>query len=204
MNNAGIASTGPLLEIAPDAIRSAMEVNLMGPVMVTQAFAPLLGVDPLLDGPPGRIINISSAAGVRALPFLGSYAATKFALEGYSEALRRELMMFSIEVIVIGPGPVKTAIWDKAEAIDIDDYASSPYRSILENFQKTFIARGRRGYSPQRLGLLIHKALTTRHPRVRYAAVNDPLPEKLLTRYAPKRVLDRVIGRKLGLLPNRR
>mgnify|MGYP001816338506 CR=1 FL=1 len=204
VNNAGIASTGPLLEIEPEAVRHALEVNLIGPVMVTQAFAPLLGVDPLLNGPTGRIVNISSAAGVRALPFLGSYAATKFALEGYSEALRRELMMFSIDVIVIGPGPVKTAIWDKAEELDLEDYATSPSRSIMENFQKVFVARGRKGYSPQHLGLLIHKALTSPNPRVRYAAVNDPLPEKLLTRYAPKRLLDRVIGKKLGLLAKKR
>ncbi len=201
VNNAGIAATGPLIEIDPAEFRECLEVNLMGPVVVTQAFAPLLGVDSSLQGKPGRIINISSAAGVRALPFLGSYAASKFGLEGYSEALRRELMMFDIDVIVIGPGPVQTAIWDKAEDIDINRYADSPYRAIMERFQKMFIAQGRNGYSRERLGLLVHKALTTAKPAVRYAAVSNSLPEKLLTRFAPKRVLDRVIGKKLGLLP---
>lgn len=201
VNNAGIASTGPLIEIDPDEFRYCLEVNLMGPVIVTQAFAPLLGVDASLQGEPGRIINISSAAGVRALPFLGSYAASKFGLEGYSEALRRELMMFGIDVIVIGPGPVKTAIWDKAEEIDINRYAGSPYSSIMESFQKMFIAQGRHGYSQERLGRLIHEALTTAKPAVRYAAVNSSLPEKLITSLAPKRVLDRIIGKKLGLLP---
>ena len=201
VNNAGIASTGPLLEIDPDAVREAMEINLLGPVMVTQAFAPLLGVDRARQGPPGRIVNISSQAGIRALPFLGSYAASKFALEGYSEALRRELMIFGIDVVVIGPGPVKTAIWDKAEEIDIEQYAHSPYRGIMENFQKMFIAQGRRGYSQEHLGLLIHKALTTERPPVRYAAVNASLAEKLLVRFAPKRMLDSVIARKIGLLP---
>lgn len=201
VNNAGIASTGPLLEIDPDAVREAMETNLLGPIMVTQAFAPLLGVDRALQGPPGRIVNISSQAGIRALPFLGSYAASKFALEGYSEALRRELMIFGIDVIVIGPGPVRTAIWDKAEEIDIEQYAHSPYRSIMENFQKMFIAQGRRGYSQEHLGRLIHKALTAERPAVRYAAVNASLAEKLLVRFAPKRMIDRVIARKIGLLP---
>ena len=200
VNNAGIASTGPLLEIDPDAVREAMEINLLGPVMVTQAFAPLLGVDRARQGPPGRIVNISSQAGIRALPFLGSYAASKFALEGYSEALRRELMIFGIDVIVIGPGPVRTAIWDKAEEIDIEQYAHSPYRSIMENFQKMFIAQGRRGYSQEHLGRLIHKALTAERPAVRYAAVNASLAEKLLVRFAPKRMIDRVIARKIGLL----
>jgi NAD(P)-dependent dehydrogenase (short-subunit alcohol dehydrogenase family) len=201
VNNAGVAATGPLLEIDPGAIRDVMEINLLGPVMVTQAFASLLGVDQALQGAPGRIVNISSQAGIRALPFLGPYAASKFALEGYSEALRRELMMFGIDVIVIGPGPVKTAIWDKAEDIDIEQYATSPYRGIMENFQKLFISQGRKGYTQEHLGLLIHKALTTERPAVRYAAVNAPLSEKLLTSFAPKRLLDRVIAKKLGLVP---
>lgn len=201
VNNAGVAATGPLLEIDPGAIRDVMEINLLGPVMVTQAFASLLGVDRALQGAPGRIVNISSQAGIRALPFLGPYAASKFALEGYSEALRRELMMFGIDVIVIGPGPVKTAIWDKAEDIDIEQYATSPYRGIMENFQKLFISQGRKGYTQEHLGLLIHKALTTERPAVRYAAVNAPLSEKLLTSFAPKRLLDRVIAKKLGLVP---
>lgn len=201
VNNAGIASTGPMLEIDPGDVREVMEINLLGPVMVTQAFAPLLGVDRTLQGRPGRIVNISSQSGIRALPFLGSYAASKFALEGYSEALRRELMPFGIDVIVIGPGPVKTAIWDKAEEIDIAQYAHSPYRNVMENFQKMFIAQGRKGYSQEHLGLLIHKALTTERPAVRYAAVNASLAEKLLVRFAPERVLDRVIARKIGLLP---
>ena len=201
VNNAGVASTGPMLEIDPGDVREVMEINLLGPVMVTQAFAPLLGVDRTLQGRPGRIVNISSQSGIRALPFLGSYAASKFALEGYSEALRRELMPFGIDVIVIGPGPVKTAIWDKAEEIDIAQYAHSPYRSVMENFQKMFIAQGRKGYSQEHLGLLIHKALTTERPAVRYAAVNASLAEKLLVRFAPERVLDRVIARKIGLLP---
>jgi NAD(P)-dependent dehydrogenase (short-subunit alcohol dehydrogenase family) len=173
----------------------------MGPMMVTQAFAPLLGVDQSLSGPPGRIVNISSVAGVRALPFLGGYAASKFALEGYSEALRRELQLFSIDVIVIGPGPVKTAIWDKAEEIDVSRYANSPYRDIMARFQKMFISMGREGYPQERLGQLIHTALTIPNPAVRYTAEKRGLAEKLLTRFAPKRMLDRIIGKKLGLLP---
>ncbi|MBA4210573.1 MAG: oxidoreductase, partial [Parvibaculum sp.] len=119
VNNAGIAVSGPLIDLDPDEFRKQMEVNVTGPFLVTQAFAPLLGTDRALKGEPGRIVNISSVAGIRAMPFLGPYAASKFALEGFSEALRRELMMFGIDVVVIGPGPVKTAIWDKAEEIDI-------------------------------------------------------------------------------------
>ncbi|MBX3445957.1 MAG: SDR family oxidoreductase [Parvibaculaceae bacterium] len=199
VNNAGIAVSGPLIDLDPDEFRKQMEVNVTGPFLVTQAFAPLLGTDRALKGEPGRIVNISSVAGIRAMPFLGPYAASKFALEGFSEALRRELMMFGIDVVVIGPGPVKTAIWDKAEEIDISRYANSPYRPILENFQKVFIGQGRDGLPAEKLGELIHKALTMPNPKVRYSAVKGRLAEKLVMNFASKRTLDKMIASMLGL-----
>lgn len=199
VNNAGIAVSGPLIDLDPDEFRKQMEVNVTGPFLVTQAFAPLLGTDRALKGEPGRIVNISSVAGIRAMPFLGPYAASKFALEGFSEALRRELMMFGIDVVVIGPGPVKTAIWDKAEEIDISRYANSPYRPILENFQKVFVGQGRDGLPAERLGELILTALTTPNPKVRYSAVKGRLAEKLVMNFASKRTLDRMIAGMLGL-----
>lgn len=199
VNNAGIAVSGPLIDLDPDEFRKQMEVNVTGPFLVTQAFAPLLGTDRALKGEPGRIVNISSVAGIRAMPFLGPYAASKFALEGFSEALRRELMMFGIDVVVIGPGPVKTAIWDKAEEIDISRYANSPYRPILENFQKVFIGQGRDGLPAEKLGELIHKALTMPNPKVRYSAVKGRLAEKLVMNFASKRTLDKMIAGMLGL-----
>ncbi|MEW6089355.1 MAG: SDR family oxidoreductase [Pseudomonadota bacterium] len=199
VNNAGIAVSGPLIDLDADEFRKQMEVNVTGPFLVTQAFAPLLGTDRALKGEPGRIVNISSVAGIRAMPFLGPYAASKFALEGFSEALRRELMMFGIDVVVIGPGPVKTAIWDKAEEIDISRYANSPYRPILENFQKVFIGQGRDGLPAEKLGELILKALTTPNPKVRYSAVKGRLAEKLVMNFASKRTLDKMIASMLGL-----
>lgn len=199
VNNAGIAVSGPLIDLDPDEFRKQMEVNVTGPFLVTQAFAPLLGTDRALKGEPGRIVNISSVAGIRAMPFLGPYAASKFALEGFSEALRRELMMFGIDVVVIGPGPVKTAIWDKAEEIDISRYANSPYRPILENFQKVFIGQGRDGLPAEKLGELILKALTMPNPKVRYSAVKGRLAEKLVMNFASKRTLDKMIANMLGL-----
>ncbi|GMV62898.1 MAG: short-chain dehydrogenase [Parvibaculum sp.] len=199
VNNAGIAVSGPLIEVDPDDFRKQMDVNVTGPFLVTQAFAPLLGADKSLKGAPGRIVNISSVAGIRAMPFIGPYAASKFAVEGFSEALRRELMLFGIGVVVIGPGPVKTAIWDKAEEVDISRYSNSPYLPILEKFQKVFIGQGRDGYPAERLGRLIHKALTAPNPKIRYSAVKGRLAEKLLMNLAPKTTLDKVIANMLGL-----
>ena len=204
VNNAGIAVAGPLLEVSTADYRQQLEVNLVGPFLVTKAFAPLLGADDSLAGKPGRIVNISSVSGIRAMPFLGPYSASKFGLEGYSEALRRELMLFGIDVVVVGPGPVKTAIWDKADEIDMEQFGNSPYRPILERFYRAFVRQGRDGYPADRLGELIHTALTTRRPRLRYAAVKGRLVEKLMMSVASDRTLDRMIASMLGLRPRAR
>lgn len=201
VNNAGVAIAGPLLELPVAEFRRQLEINLVGTFIVTQAFAPLLGVDSTLQGEPGRIVNISSMAGVRALPFLGPYSASKFGLEGYSESLRRELLLFGIDVIVIGPGPVKTPIWDKAETIDTAPYQNSPYVPLMEKFSRYFVEQGRTGYPAELIGDLVHQALTVRKPSTRYAAVKGRLAEKLLMNIAPKRMLDRIIGKSIGLLP---
>lgn len=199
VNNAGIAVSGPLLDVPEADYRWQLEVNVVGPFTVSQAFAPLLGVDDSLAGEPGRIVNISSVSGIRAMPFLGPYSASKFALEGYSESLRRELMLYGIDVIVIGPGPVKTAIWDKADDIDMEPYRDSDYLPILERFRKVFLAQGRDGYPAERLGNLIHHALTCSKPKVRYAAVKGRMAEKLAMSVATPRLLDKMVANMLGL-----
>lgn len=200
VNNAGMSVAGPLAELPTEEFRLQMEVNLTGPFLVTKAFVPLLGADKSYKGAPGRIVNISSVGGKRAFPFIGAYAASKFALEGYSEALRRELMIFGIDVIVIGPGPVKTAIWDKAEEIDVKRYSNSPYFPVLNKFRDTFVAQGKDGYPPEKIGRIVLKALTAAKPKVRYAAVKGSPVQGLMLAVLPKRTLDRIIGKTLGLL----
>lgn len=200
VNNAGIAVSGPLLELSIDEFRTQMEVNVTGPLIVTQAFAPLLGADPSLKGTPGRIVNISSVGGKQAAPFVGPYSASKFALEGMSESLRRELLLFGIDVIIIGPGAVKTQIWAKAEEVDITPYANSPYYPSLVKFRDYFLASGKTGLTPERLGRAIAKALTTKNPKVRYAVVGKRLTNWTIPQRLPKRFLDRTIGKAVGLL----
>ncbi|MEO0438283.1 MAG: SDR family NAD(P)-dependent oxidoreductase, partial [Pseudomonadota bacterium] len=199
VNNAGIVMPGPLLDMPVADFRQQMDVNVIGPFMVTQAFGPLLGSDSSLHGEPGRIVNISSIAGKRAMPFLGPYATSKFGLEGYSESLRREMMLFGIDVIVIGPGPVKTPIWEKANELDIEPYAETPYYPILKRFKKLSIESGRNGYSAERLGELVRIALTVANPKTRYSAVKGKLLEKVMMRAAPARALDKLIARTLGI-----
>ena len=119
VNNAGIAVAGPVLELAADEFRRQMDVNVIGPIVSTQAFGPLLGSDPSLKGPRGRIVMISSVAGRNGNPLVSAYSASKHAIEGLSESLRREMMLFGIDVIIIAPGAVKTPIWGKAYLVDI-------------------------------------------------------------------------------------
>ncbi len=202
VNNAGVAVPGPLLEVPIEEFRRQFEVNLIGVVTVTQAFAPLLGTDAELHGKPGRIVNISSVGGRTATPFVGPYNASKFALEGLSESLRRELLLFGINVIVVGPGAVVTAIWDKAERADLTPYLDTPYGPALQRLRDYMLDAGKKGLPAERLGEVIAHALTAPRPKTRYAVTPQPLQD-LLARTLPKRMLDRMIGRQLGLLPAR-
>jgi NAD(P)-dependent dehydrogenase (short-subunit alcohol dehydrogenase family) len=202
VNNAGASIAGPLALQPVEDFRRQIEINLVGPFLVTQAFAPLLGTDPALTGPPGRIVNISSVGGKMAAPFIGAYAVTKHGLEAYSESLRRELQLFGIDVIIIGPGAVVTPIWDKAEAAGIGSYAGTPYEAPMRAFSAWFLEQGRReGYPPAKVAEVVLKALTTPRPRVRYAVVPKPMMNWILPRLLPKRMVDRTMGKATGLLP---
>lgn len=198
VNNAGISVPGPLLELSVDKIRKQLEVNVIGQLIVTQAFAPLLGTDPALKGEPGRIVMISSVAGKSALPFGGPYAASKHALEGLSESLRRELMVFGIDVVVIGPGPIKTPIREKGAKADFSKYENTPYLEPLKRARAMMQARGMAGYPPERVAKLVHHVLTAPRPRVRYQITPDWLMRGVL-RALPKRLVDRLIAGRLAL-----
>jgi len=200
VNNAGVAVAGPLLHLPVEDFRRQIEVNLTGQLMVTQAFAPLLGADRALTGKPGRIVMISSVGGRNGSPFLGPYSASKFGLEGMSESLRRELMLYGIDVIIIGPGAIATPIWDKANEVDVAPYANTEYAKPLEAVRTYMIGLGRKGLKPEAVGELIATALTTANPKVRYAIVPSRI-EALMMRILPKRRLDRIMGGRLGLLP---
>jgi NAD(P)-dependent dehydrogenase (short-subunit alcohol dehydrogenase family) len=198
VNNAGIAVPGPLMHQSIANFREQMEVNLIGQLIVTQAFLPLLGTDRLLKGKPGRIINMSSVAGRNGNPFLGAYAASKHALEGLSESLRRELMLYGIDVIIVGPGAVATPIWDKANQVDLSMYQSTDYIDSAKGFQKYAVKLGEKGYPPEKVGEVVMHVLTTARPRVRYAVVPGNPIIKFIERLLPKRVIDWIIAKNLG------
>jgi NAD(P)-dependent dehydrogenase (short-subunit alcohol dehydrogenase family) len=200
VNNAGIAVPGPVLELSADEFRRQLEVNVIGPIIVTQAFAPLLGSDPSLQGPKGRIVMISSVAGKNGNPLTPAYAASKHALEGLSESLRRELMLFGIEVVIVAPGPVKTPIWSKGEGVDMSTYKNSPYLPALQKVAAYMKHLDSIGLPPEKIGERVFEALTLPRPKVRYQIAPDPL-RHLMTAFLPKRMVDRIIAKRLGLMP---
>ena len=197
VNNAGIAVGGPLIYQPLDEIRRHLEINVLGAIAAVQAFAPLLGADRTRKGEPGRVVNISSVAGRISAPFLGAYAASKRALEGMSHSLRRELMPFGIDVVIINPGSVATPIWDKAEATDASRYAHTEYAPLLSRFLAMALRSGRSGLPPEVVGEVVWKALSARRPRTFYAVVPRHLMNWTIPLALPARIVDHLIARRL-------
>jgi NAD(P)-dependent dehydrogenase (short-subunit alcohol dehydrogenase family) len=198
VNNAGIAVAGPVLGLAADEFRRQMEVNVIGPIIATQAFGPLLGADPQLKGAKGRIVMISSVSGKNGAPMTSAYAASKHAIEGLSESLRRELMLFGIDVIIVAPGAVKTPIWSKAEEVDVSGYKNSPFFPALQKIRAYMLQLGATGLPAETIAEKIFAALTLPNPKVRYSIVPDPM-QVLVASLLPRRTVDKIIAKRLGL-----
>ena len=199
INNAGIAVPGPLAHIDLEEIRWQLEVNLIGVVAVIQAFLPLLGAQKDWPHRPGRIVNVSSVSGQVAYPFFGPYAMSKHALEALSHSLRRELMLYGIDVSIIGPGTVKTPIWEKAGELDIEPWLKTDYGNILAKLQKGLVRQGEGGISVKVTSEAIRHALESPKPKVRYALPSSWLSGWLLPRYLPARWVDRFAAKRMGL-----
>jgi NAD(P)-dependent dehydrogenase (short-subunit alcohol dehydrogenase family) len=198
VNNAGIVVSGPLLYLRPSEFRRQLDVNLISPLVVIQAFAPLLGTDKKRQGPTGRIVNVSSTGAKVAIPLLGAYSSSKFGLEGMSDALRRELMLFGIDLVIIEPGTVNTAMYDKGEKEDLSEFKQTAYWDAVQNFQKFIVAEGRKGLSPERLGKAVYVALSTAKPKARYAVVPQRFKNWTLPRLLPTRMVDAELAKQFG------
>jgi NAD(P)-dependent dehydrogenase (short-subunit alcohol dehydrogenase family) len=201
VNNAGVAVPGPLLHLPIDDFRRQLEINLIGQLRVIQAFAPLLGAGEEQRGPPGRIVNMSSVAGRFAAPFLGAYNASKFGLEGMSDALRRELMVYGVDVVLIEPGMIATPIWDKAEETDLDMFKGTVYADPGRRMLKWLVEEGRQAPGPEVVARAALQALTAPRPPVRIPVVRNRLTDYTLRSLLPARLIDWLTARRLRLLP---
>ena len=199
VNNAGIAVAGPLELLDDDVFESQFATNVFGTRKVINAFLPLLGASTDLrpDQKPGKIINNSSISGVFNTPLNGAYCVSKHAIESLGEVYRRELMMYGIDVVSIQSGPIESEIWNKnigaMEPFEQSDYATMVKRTneILEDAQAT-------AQPAEVISRLIQKIIENPRPKLAYIVHPRPWLIKLLTRWIPKRRVDKIIFRKLS------
>jgi NAD(P)-dependent dehydrogenase (short-subunit alcohol dehydrogenase family) len=199
VNNAGIAVNAPVESLPMEEWRRQFEVNFFGQVAVTQALLPAL----LRSG--GRIVNVSSIGGRVAGPTFGAYAGAKFALEGMSDALRREVGRLGVRVIVVEPGAVATPIWGKGidTAQGLMNGMTAEVRDRYGKLIEAMLGQGRdaerNGIDPAEAGKVIADAIEARRPRARYPVGRDARVMSRLARVMPDRVIDWLIARSLGL-----
>ena len=174
---------------------------MLGQIATVQAFAGLIGAQEGFAGKPGRIVTMSSVSGRLAWPFVGGYAASKHALEALSHALRRELVPFGVDVVIVGPGPIATPIWEKsAGAIDRARYQTTVYGPLIDRFETEVMTRAKDALPAAAVAEVVHTALTADKPKARYAVVRAPLVNWILPLILPHRWLDRLAAKRLGLM----
>ncbi|MBT5101879.1 MAG: SDR family NAD(P)-dependent oxidoreductase, partial [Planctomycetes bacterium] len=197
VNNAGFVQPGPLECIPPDSFSDLLAVNVEGVHRVTAAFLPLLRKG---NGKkPGRVVNISSMSGVFALPILGAYNASKFALEGMSDAWRRELRPQGVGVFLVQPGPIRTPIWRRADSLsqhvqaNMSDEQVRLYTPVMTSIQKHSQAAEKTALPPERVVRAIKKALCARRPPLRQVVGWRTWGVMQLGRWLPGKWIDFII-----------
>jgi NAD(P)-dependent dehydrogenase (short-subunit alcohol dehydrogenase family) len=188
--NAGIAIAAPLEFLPEQELARQLDVNVVGQFRVVQ---PLI---PLLRGSRGRVVLMGSIGGRSALPFLGAYAMSKFALEAFADSLRVEVEPWGIHVAIVEPGTIATAMWTKPQRA-LDDYppeAAELYGGRIERFRRIAAARSAKGVPAQEVAKAVEHALTSSKPRTRYVVGPDAKKRARVQRL-PDRLRDRVLTR---------
>ena len=199
MNNSGIAISAPTTRITLDQYRRQFEVNFFGIIGVTKAFIPLLRIG-RHGKKPGRIFNISSVSGHLFYPLMGPYCSSKSALEAFSHTLRRELMIYGVDVVIIAPGPIKTSIWKKSTEIS-EDIRNSEYGAIASRLVRIVRKKSEKAMSAEKCASRIYQIFCRRHPAARYTITQSPFTNWVIPRYfISHRMLDKLIGKSLKML----
>jgi len=186
INNAGIARAGPLIDLPIQDLQEQFDVNVFGVHRVTRKFFPLL------KETRGRIIMISSDSGFFATPFFGPYCSSKFALEGYSDSLRRELMLYEMKVILIQPGRVTTPIWDKGKQL-LQREGDSKLMKYAKKMGKEAIKKGKTaGIAPVEVAEIVYEALTAKNPKLRYLIAPSTFKYRLI-KLLPEKWVDKIV-----------
>jgi NAD(P)-dependent dehydrogenase (short-subunit alcohol dehydrogenase family) len=201
VNNAGVAVAGPVGYLDLEDLKRQMDINVFGPIRVTQAFLPMLGADHSRTGAPGRIVNMSSVAGKIASPFMSPYAMSKHALEALSESLRRELVRHGVDVVIVGPGAIRTPIWAKADDLNIERYRNTEYFDDLARMKGMMQTFGDAGLEAAEVGKLVLQILTAQKPKTRYAILRNKFAMWTLPNLMPKRMVDKAVAKRFGMTP---
>jgi NAD(P)-dependent dehydrogenase (short-subunit alcohol dehydrogenase family) len=168
VNNAGYGSTGAVEDFSIDEIKAQFETNFFGAIRVIQSVLPIMR-----EQRSGIIVNISSIGGRIAFPFSPSYASTKFALEGISEALQYEVDQFGIKVILVEPGIIKTNFFDNILKAKRASDPASPYSELLQRRINRVKTMFENGTAPEEVAKVILKAITSITPELRYLVGSD-------------------------------
>ena len=198
VNNAGVATGGPLEYLPLATWREQFEVNVLGQVAVTKAMLPMI------RAAGGRIVFMGSISGKVATMLLGPYCASKSALEAISESLRHELHPWGISVSVVEPGAIKTAIWDKGRrtADDLEQElpaeARAYYASHIAAVRKGIDMQDRNGASPAKVARAVEHALFSPRPRTRYPVGADAKIQSAMARWLPDRARETIIRKIAG------
>jgi short-subunit dehydrogenase len=184
INNAGYGQLGPLEEISVEKMRRQLEVNVIGLLAFTQ---------PWLPGMRGRrrgtVVNVSSIAGRLATPFMGAYNASKFALEGLSDALRLELSPFGLRVVIVAPGPI-TSEFGAVAAETSEEDPTSPYAQYTRRWRGARKGSDAFDRSPLLVARVIADAVDAKRPRPRYTLTIPAKAGAVARRVVPDRAMD--------------
>ena len=189
--NAGIAIAAPLEYLPPEELTRQLDVNVVGQLRVVQAFLPAL------RRVRGRIVLMGSVGGRSALPFLGAYAMSKFALEAMADSLRLELAPFGMHVSIVEPGTIATAMWTKPQRAleDFPPELAERYGERIEKFRRLAADRSsRHGVPAVEVAKAVEHALTAPTPRTRYI-VGPDAKRRARVQMLPDRLRDRLLTR---------
>lgn len=183
VNNAGYELAGALEEIALDEAKAQFETNFFGIIRMVKAALPLMHKQER-----GQIINISSLAGLSPVPFMGIYSASKFALEGYSEALRLEVKPFNLHVSLVEAGFLKTPMMDNRQVAtqQVDKY--DRWRQLAFNAIREYEEKGP---GSELVAETVLKIISSNTPRLRYVIGQQAKLVSRLRRFLPEGVFEK-------------
>lgn len=185
VNNAGVALGGPFENLPMKLFRETFEINYFGLVRLSQLLLP-----ELIES-RGKLVVVGSLAGRIALPFLSPYTSTKFALEGFCDSVRRELLPFGIKTILLEVAGVATPIWNKALRQDTS-FVGEKYSLSMRELREKFILPGNDSLETSRAAEVIARIIESRSPRARYIVSKSPLLDRFKT-LIPSSLLDRIV-----------